>query len=157
MTTPTIEQALREFLSANDPEGFGCACAPESECGPCRTRKSQAPLRAALAAHEVQQTAALLDVAAERRRQIDDERWSLAHDDDHDDGDIAAAGSAYALAAADALHPMSQGDGDFKSNPPAMWPWDDEWWKPSDPRRMLVKAGALILAEIERLDRKETP
>ena len=27
------------------------------------------------------------------------------------------------------------------------------WWKPTDCRRDLVKAGALILAEIERLDR----
>jgi hypothetical protein len=29
----------------------------------------------------------------------------------------------------------------------------DEWWKPTNRRRDLVKAGALILAEIERLDR----
>ncbi|WP_141231078.1 MULTISPECIES: hypothetical protein [Pseudomonas] len=33
------------------------------------------------------------------------------------------------------------------------WPWSAEWKQQSDPRRMLVKAGALILAEIERLDR----
>lgn len=36
---------------------------------------------------------------------------------------------------------------------PADRPWPDEWWKPAGPRRNLVKAGALILAEIERLDR----
>ena len=42
---------------------------------------------------------------------------------------------------------------------PTEWPWDAEWWKPTDRRRDLVKAGALILAEIERLDRAtlETP
>lgn len=28
-----------------------------------------------------------------------------------------------------------------------------DWWKPKDRRRNLVKAGALIVAEIERLDR----
>ncbi|MNY70647.1 hypothetical protein D3C86_2088230 [compost metagenome] len=34
------------------------------------------------------------------------------------------------------------------------WPWSEDWWKPSpEPRRNLVKAGALILADIERLDR----
>ena len=37
--------------------------------------------------------------------------------------------------------------------PPSMWPWTSEWWKPSTRRRMLVKAAALILSEIERLDR----
>lgn len=34
-----------------------------------------------------------------------------------------------------------------------VWPWDESWWKPTTPRRDLVKAAALILAEIERLDR----
>lgn len=33
-------------------------------------------------------------------------------------------------------------------------PWDEKWWKPKNPRRDLVKAGALILAEIERIDRQ---
>jgi hypothetical protein len=33
------------------------------------------------------------------------------------------------------------------------WPWAPEWWKPTHGRRDLVKAGALILAELERLDR----
>ncbi|HHG5326055.1 TPA: hypothetical protein ACPWPG_001447 [Pseudomonas aeruginosa] len=33
------------------------------------------------------------------------------------------------------------------------WPWDEQWWKPSTARRDMVKACALALAEIERLDR----
>lgn len=64
----------------------------------------------------------------------------------------AAAAAAYALAAADDVHPYSQGDGGFATTPPEMWPPDWQW-KHADPRRMLTKAGALILAEIERLDR----
>ena len=38
---------------------------------------------------------------------------------------------------------------------PFGWPhtWDASWWKPKDRRRDLVRAGALIIAEIERLDR----
>lgn len=44
----------------------------------------------------------------------------------------------------------------FKSEHGAYhWPWSREWWKPKNPRRDLVKAGALIVAEIERLDRLE--
>lgn len=40
---------------------------------------------------------------------------------------------------------------------PRQWPftWWLDWWKPTTYRRDLVKAGALILAEIERLDRRE--
>ena len=34
-----------------------------------------------------------------------------------------------------------------------LWPWDAEWFKPSSSRRDLVKAAALLLAEIERDDR----
>lgn len=35
------------------------------------------------------------------------------------------------------------------------WPWHSSWWKPSDdPIRNLVKAGALIAAEIDRLQRQ---
>ncbi|HCE9784511.1 TPA: hypothetical protein NH348_003290 [Pseudomonas aeruginosa] len=36
------------------------------------------------------------------------------------------------------------------------WPWDEEWWKPKSARENLVRAGALVLAEIERLDRSAT-
>lgn len=98
-------------------------------------------------------TQAAADVLAERRRQVEVNGWTPEHDDEHDGGRMAAAGSAYALAAADHLHPLSQGDGCYDTHAtPLAWPQDWEF-KPADPRRMLVKAGALILAEIERLDR----
>ena len=32
--------------------------------------------------------------------------------------------------------------------------WSKDWWKPKDKRRDLIRAAALIVAEIERLDRK---
>jgi hypothetical protein len=38
-------------------------------------------------------------------------------------------------------------------NPPAFWPWPPEWWKPCDRRANLVRAAALLIAEIERIDR----
>lgn len=32
------------------------------------------------------------------------------------------------------------------------WPWDSKWWKPKTDREDLVRAAALIIAEIERID-----
>lgn len=90
------------------------------------------------------ETAAARDVLAERHRQISAEGWTPEHDDEHSKGQLAAAGGCYALFS-DAYPNAKQC--------PAEWPWDAEWWKPTDYRRDLVKAGALILAEIERLDR----
>jgi hypothetical protein len=99
------------------------------------------------------ETDAARDVLAERRRQIEVEGWTPEHDDEHDAGQLSAAAGSYALAASDKLHPYSQGDGGFDTEPPSIWLWSNDWWKPGEPRRMLVKAGALILAEIERIDR----
>lgn len=90
------------------------------------------------------------DVLAERRRQIEQEGWTLKHDDEHDGGQLPMAAASYAVAASYAsagLFPMPKGA------PPTSWPWRKSWWKPTTPRRDLVKAGALILAEIERIDR----
>jgi hypothetical protein len=101
-------------------------------------------------------TPAATDVLAERQRQITDEGWDAEHDDEHDSGELAAAACAYALYAADELHPQSQGDGDYGRVIPPMWPFHISWYKPEDPRRALVKAAALILAEIERIDRGAT-
>ncbi len=80
----------------------------------------------------------------ERLRQIGQEGWSCEHDDKHVHQELAQAGIDYALAAV--------------SGPglPTRWPWAAQDWKPSaDPIRNLVKAGALISAEIDRLLRKK--
>ena len=84
---------------------------------------------------------AVLDVAAERRRQIEAEGWTPEHDDEHVAGELATAGASYALVA------VGYGLLALRT-----WPWP-AGLKPNTPRRDLVKAGALILAEIERLDR----
>ncbi|BCR41623.1 hypothetical protein KHAB170019_24460 [Acinetobacter baumannii] len=34
------------------------------------------------------------------------------------------------------------------------WPFADTFWKPKSPRQDLVRAAALLIAEIERLDRE---
>ena len=86
------------------------------------------------------------EIAAERQRQIEVEGWTAKHDDCQAGGDIARAAAAYALSSTE--YPKMRGH-----KPPAFWPWAAEWWKPTTRRRDLIKAGALIAAEIDRLDR----
>lgn len=86
---------------------------------------------------------AAIDILAERRRQVEAEGWSPSHDDEHAHEEIARAAACYALP-----------QGRRWAITEGLWPWDRAWWKPGDRRRDLVKAGALIVAEIERLDRK---
>jgi hypothetical protein len=105
-----------------------------------------ANVAAARAAHETSPplTRAATDVLAERQRQVTGEGWTPEHDDKHTEYELARAASAYALRAAH----------DYRSDyVREIWPWSGEWWKPTNRRRSLVKAGALILAEIERHDR----
>lgn len=91
---------------------------------------------------------AVLDMLAERRRQQEVEGWMPQHDDEHVDGEMAVAAGYYALACG-FPHERDIGQG----HAPDYWPWDKTWWKPRTARENLVRAGALILAEIERLDR----
>ena len=91
-------------------------------------------------------TAAAADVLAERKRQVTTEGWTPERDDQHVNFEMAIAGGLYAISAVDSHHKL-------RNSAPSAWPWDRKWWKPDGPRRDLVKAGALILAEIERLDR----
>lgn len=94
---------------------------------------------------------ALASVASERARQVEQEEWSPQHDDLHDRGELAAAAAVYALSAV--MHGAGVPPED-RDSIPDFWPWAVEWYKPTNQRRDLVKAAALIVAEIERLDRK---
>ena len=89
---------------------------------------------------------AIQEIVAERERVITEEGRDAANDDRYTGGELACAAAAYAL-------------GHFR-NPRILemvrnlWPWAQEWWKPTTRRRNLIKAGALIVAELERLERK---
>lgn len=85
---------------------------------------------------------AILDVVAERQRQQSAEGWAPEHDDQYGKSQLLWASSCYML---NTIQPFNR--------IPMDWPWDSSWWKPTNPRRDLVKAGALIIAEIERIDR----
>ena len=100
---------------------------------------------------------AATDVLVERRRQIDEEGWTPNHDDGHALGELARAGATYAIMSVSGRN-IRGGFAERRANGAGLavdylWPWETEWLKLSTPRRDLVKAAALILAEIERLDR----
>ncbi len=108
------------------------------------------------------------EIAEERQRQIDVEGWTTEHDDGHDDGSLAMAATCYA--APERIYRRERVDGVIQHRDP--WPWEQEADKrpvaedggPLDPSsyehyeidriRFLVKAGALIVAEIDRLKRR---
>lgn len=99
------------------------------------------------------QTQAAVDVLAERRRQIEAEGWTPKHDDEHADGAMAIAAACYAVADRKALEVQT-----VKLRDLWLWTgWAQSWFKPRDQRSNLVRAGALILSEIERLDRAAPP
>ena len=80
-------------------------------------------------------------IAKERRRQIFEEEHSQFDDMEHDCGELADAARCYAL------------DPILKDPlcPPNDWPWVWDKWKPKGQIRDLVRAGALIAAEIDRI------
>lgn len=96
-------------------------------------------------------TGAIL-IAAERHRQMSAEGWTPEHDAKHRGKQLAKAAESYLCSHTqpDTLHPKNPSRG----RPNWNWPWAEKWWKPNaDPVRNLVKAGALIAAEIDRLQR----
>lgn len=115
---------------------------------------------------------ALHDIAAERQRQVSAEGWTPDHDDEHGYGELAQAAACYAdplrlhtkTVPTDYMVNGRAQAGDAEGWPigpdvdvPVLWPWLGKWWRPDTRRRELVKAGALIVAEIERLDRTNPP
>jgi hypothetical protein len=103
-------------------------------------------------------------IAEERARQIDSEGWSYAHDDQHDQRELARAALAYVAQYVHRAWVFTNelGMPGIRDNPeahyrkeeaPDSWPWDEKYWKPKSPLHDLVKAGALIAAEIDRLQR----
>jgi len=91
-------------------------------------------------------------IAEERQRQISVEGWTDEHDKQHTGGELAFAAKAYAEHAAYQSAADAEFSGVKTDYRPDWWPWDIKWWKPSkDPIRNLAKSGALIAAEIDRL------
>lgn len=84
-------------------------------------------------------------IQRERQRQIDQEGWSKEHDDKHTKCELKAAGDCYYEYAM---------NNDYEDKViPRWWPWQKKWWKPKNQVQDFMKAGALYIAEMERLER----
>jgi hypothetical protein len=107
-------------------------------------------------------------IAEERRRQIEKEGWTAEHDDEHTKGEMALVAALYASPIQ--LFKKKEQDGNISFIDP--WPWYEliemtryesqggiECVKARDKRkkhsrkRTLIIAGALIAAEIDRIQR----
>jgi len=92
-------------------------------------------------------------IAAERQRQIEVEGFTAEKDDLSGSNQFALAAACYAL-------PERTRNSLWMFDKPLiwhLWPWLMEYWKPTPDNRIqeLTKAGALIAAEIDRLNRKD--
>ncbi|OQP37327.1 hypothetical protein IB62_016525 [Xanthomonas euvesicatoria] len=95
-------------------------------------------------------------IAEERARQVQVEGMTPECDAGYRYGQLAWAAVAYLQ-----LSAMELRDGGrahiATASPPACWPWDASWWKPRDVRRDLVRAGALIAAQLDAIDQQARP
>jgi len=104
-------------------------------------------------------------IAAERKRQVEEEGYTPQHDDNYGYEPVRTEGGAD-LAVAAACYADPHDLEDMRISPlhlghtqpvPRRWPWHPDHYKPTGDRiRDLTKAGALIAAEIDRLQRAET-
>lgn len=94
-------------------------------------------------------------IAAERQRQIEQEGWTTEHDQGWKNEELAQAAACYALPK-DFRDVMGIGPYE-RQFVDVVWPFGAGHWKPSpnDRKRELVKAAALIAAEIDRLEAEE--
>jgi hypothetical protein len=91
-------------------------------------------------------------IIAERERQVSAEGYTTEHDDSHASNELAQAAACYVMPYRERQRPITS----LMNVRQYVWPWGSGWKPTPDDRiRELVKAGALIVAEIERLQRKE--
>jgi len=100
-------------------------------------------------------TKAITDILDERERQKSQEGYKNEHDDLYEQNELSRAAGSYANYAANcsSLH-ESHPSLYQRQVAPDNWPFDKVYWKPKSPRQDLVRAAALLIAEIERIDRK---
>lgn len=107
-------------------------------------------------AQAVPEGSAIKDVINERQRQINQEFYSTKNDDEYKQNELLRAAVCYAenVVRRGWVFDSSFGPDVYQEEEvPDLWPWDLDFWKPKNPRRDLVRAAALIIAEIERIDR----
>lgn len=94
-------------------------------------------------------------MAEERERQIDEEGWTPKHDDEHVNGELADAAVCYA--ATKNIYFMEKVFVIFRKYTP-LFPWNRYAFFKKEKhtrKRQLIIAGALLIAELERLERAD--
>ncbi len=95
-------------------------------------------------------SSAIRDVIAERQRQVD-KGHTPASDDEYIDGVLALGGAAYAVSGAGMEHVST-----YRQRAKRLWSFPCETFNPAgnaNRRHDLVRGAAMIVAEIERIDR----
>lgn len=103
--------------------------------------------------NEMEVSKGAFDVISERARQADEEGFTPEQDDQHKDGRLATAAACYVLIDYDPEGKTGWIKRRVIGIINNIWPCAPAWWKPRGKRWNLVRAAALIVAEIERLDR----
>lgn len=90
-------------------------------------------------------------IAEERKRQIESEGWTSEYDKHHSNGELADAAALYAMTEEIRAYVDLKWGNDMWLH---FWPFDFKRLKftPEDRVKQLSKAGALIAAEIDRLN-----
>lgn len=88
------------------------------------------------------------DVVLERIEQIEEHGFDLQHDLGHHPGELALGAASYLNTAIDQLYGRHHAPKDS----PDTWPWQREAWRPGTARDNLVKALAIGLSVLDRLD-----
>lgn len=99
---------------------------------------------------ETHSTQAVIDVVSERQRQRV-KGWDECHDDGYIDGVLALGGAAYAISGSG-----MNGVGTYLRRAKNLWPFPLESFKPlgnANRRIDLVRGAAMIIAEIDKIDR----
>jgi hypothetical protein len=146
----TVEQAMRDAKELADklPDGHAKLSALTlvsqlvSASAILGIRQPAVPCRLDFVANDAPQPSngymrsAVNAVVKERLRQIEQEGWTPDHDQEHAGGELAKAAACYA------------------AGQPVVGLWPNGWdFKETDKYRMLAKSGALVMAELERIDR----
>lgn len=129
--------ALLKMLDANDPsEAADAIQALKRDAAPT--------FMGAVVPAEPYPGPGVAQILRERRRQIAVEGHTRNNDHVYQDNELTRAAFCYLLS--------SLGNTSAQTSPPGRWPWPREAWKPKNKRADLVRAGALIAAEIDRMD-----
>lgn len=99
---------------------------------------------------------AIKDVVSERSRQKNGEFYSDAQDDSYVNNELTRGSASYVnhVIGRSWIH-VSKPSVYQNELVPDLWPWSEQSWKPKSPRQDLVRATALLIADIERIDRQE--